>query len=219
MKTVLLIGLGRFGRHIARKMDELGMQVLAIDKDEAKVQAVVPYVTNAEVGDSTDLEYLRFLGVTNFDTCIVAIGDDFLASLETTSYLKELGAKRVVSRAARDTQEKFLLRNGADEVVYPEKIIGKWTAIRCSSDSITDYIQLGDDFAVYEILMPHDWIGRTIGEIGIRHKYGLNVIAIKSGSNMNSTPGADYVLKEEEKLLVLGKSADINKLLKISEKK
>jgi len=215
MKTVLLIGLGRFGRHIARKMNELDMQVMAVDKDEDKVASVVPYVTNAEVGDATDKEYLRSLGVTNFDTCIVAIGDDFLASLETTAYLKELGARKVVSRAARDTQEKFLLRNGADEVVYPEKIIGRWTAIRCSSDSISDYIQLGDDFAVYELAVPQEWIGKTIGEIGVRHKYNLNVIAIKHCTAMTTTPGADYTLAEHEKVLVLGHGADINKLLKI----
>ncbi|NLH64108.1 MAG: TrkA family potassium uptake protein [Erysipelotrichaceae bacterium] len=214
MKTILLIGLGRFGRHIARKMNELDMQVMAVDKDEDKVASVVPYVTNSEVGDATDKEYLRSLGVTNFDDCIVAIGDDFLASLEVTAYLKELGAKKVISRAARDTQEKFLLRNGADEVVYPEKIIGNWTAIRCSSDSISDYIQLGDDFAIYELEIPKGWIGKTIGEIGVRHKYNINVIAIKHGTAVTSTPGADYTLAENEKLLVLGHSADINKLLK-----
>lgn len=215
MKTILLIGLGRFGRHVARKMNELNMQVLAVDKDENKVASVVPYVTNAEVGDCTDKEYLRSLGVTNFDTCIVAIGDDFLASLETTAYLKELGAKKVISRAARDTQEKFLLRNGADEVVYPEKIIGNWTAIRCSSDSISDYIQLDDDFAIYELAIPQAWIGQTIGTIDVRHKYNLNVIAIKHGNAMTTTPGADYTLEANEKMLILGHSTDINKLLKI----
>lgn len=214
MKTVLLIGLGRFGRHIARKLNELDIQVMAVDKDEEKVASVIPYVTNSEVGDATDKEYLRSLGVTNFDNCIVAIGDDFLASLEVTAYLKELGAKKVISRAARDTQEKFLLRNGADEVVYPEKIIGNWTAIRCSSDSISDYIQLGDDFAIYELAIPKEWINKTLGEIGVRHKYNINVIAIKHGTQVTSTPGADYALQQEEKLLVLGRSADINKLLK-----
>ena len=215
MKTVLLIGLGRFGRHIARKMNELNMQVMAVDKDENKVASVLPYVTNAEVGDSTDKEYLRSLGVTNFDVCIVAIGDDFLASLETTAYLKELGAKKVLSRAARDTQEKFLLRNGADEVVYPEKMVGNWTAIRCSSDAISDYIQLGDDFAIYEIAIPEEWVGKTIGTIGVRHEYNLNVIAITHGAEMTATPGADFNLEKKQTLLVLVHIADINKLLKI----
>ena len=121
MKSILLIGLGRFGRHIAMKLDELHHQVMAVDTDEKRVEAVLPYVTNAQIGDATDEEFLSSLGVRNFDVCIVAIGDNFQSSLETTSLLKELGAGYVVSRAARDVQAKFLLRNGADEVVYPEK--------------------------------------------------------------------------------------------------
>ena len=121
MKTILLIGLGRFGRHIAMKLNELNHQVMAVDKDEEKVNAVLPFVTNAQIGDSTSEEFLSALGVRNFDVCIVAIGDNFQSSLETASLLKELGAQKVVARAARDVQAKFLLRNGADEVVYPEK--------------------------------------------------------------------------------------------------
>ena len=140
MKTVLLVGLGRFGRHIAMKLNELHHQVMAVDKNEERVEALLPYVTNAQIGDSTNEEFLKSLGVRNFDLCIVTIGSDFQSSLETTSLLKELGAKLVVSRAARDVQAKFLLRNGADEVVYPEKQIAKWTAIRYSADHILDYI-------------------------------------------------------------------------------
>lgn len=136
MKTVLLIGLGRFGRHIALKLNELNHQVLAVDKREERVNAVLPYVTGAQIGDSTDEEFLRSLGVRDFDVCIVAIGDDFQSSLETASLLKELGAQKVVARAARDVQAKFLLRNGADEVVYPEKQLANWTAIRYSADHI-----------------------------------------------------------------------------------
>ena len=121
MKSVLLIGLGRFGRHIASKLNKLGHQVMAVDSDEERVQAVLPYVTNAQIGDSTSWEFLDSLGVRNYDACIVAIGDDFQNSLETASLLKELGARKVIARAATGVQEKFLLRNGADEVVYPEK--------------------------------------------------------------------------------------------------
>ena len=128
MKSILLIGLGRFGRHIAMKLDELHHQVMAVDTDEKRVEAVLPYVTNAQIGDATDEEFLSSLGVRNFDVCIVAIGDNFQSSLETTSLLKELGAGYVVSRAARDVQAKFLLRNGADEVVYPEKQLAAWTS-------------------------------------------------------------------------------------------
>ena len=145
MKSILLIGLGRFGRHIAQELNELGHQVMAVDSNEDRVNAVLSYVTNAQIGDSTSEYFLRSLGVGNFDVCIVTIGGNFQSSLETTSLLKELGAKLVVSRAERDVQAKFLLRNGADEVVYPEKQLAKWAAIRYSSEHILDYIELQDD--------------------------------------------------------------------------
>ena len=140
MKSILLIGLGRFGRHIAEKLYELNHQILAIDKQEDRVEAVLPFVTSGQIGDSTNIEFLQSLGIGNFDVCIVAIGGDFQSSLETTAYLKDLGAKLVVSRAARDVQARFLLRNGADEIVYPEKQLANWTAIRYSSEHIFDYI-------------------------------------------------------------------------------
>ena len=162
MKSILLIGLGRFGRHIAMHLNELGHQVMAVDKVEERVDAVLPYVTNAQIGDSTNGEFLESLGIRNFDVCIVAIGNDFQSSLETTSLLKELGGKLVVSRAARDVQAKFLLRNGADEVVYPEKQLAKWTAIRYSADHILDYIELDGDHAMFEVQIPKEWLNRTV---------------------------------------------------------
>ena len=165
MKTILLIGLGRFGRHVAMKLHELNHQVMAVDQDEEKVNRILPYVTSAQIGDSTNEEFLASLGVRNFDVCIVAIGDNFQSSLETASLLKEAGAKKVVARAARDIQAKFLLRNGADEVVYPERQIAVWTAIRYSSDNISDYIALGDDHAIFEIQVPDNWVGKTIGQL------------------------------------------------------
>ena len=143
MKSVLLIGLGRFGRHIAIKLNELGHEVMAVDQDEERVQAALPYVTNALIGDSTNEDFLNTLGIKNYDVCIVAIGDNFQSSLETTSLLKEMGGQLVVSRATRDVHEKFLLRNGADHVVYPEKQLGLWTAITYSSEKIFDYIKNG----------------------------------------------------------------------------
>ena len=167
MKAILLIGLGRFGRHIALKLNELNHQVMAVDKDEARVNEVLPYVTNAQIGDSTNEDFLASLGVRNFDVCIVAIGDNFQSSLETASLLKELGARLVVARAARDVQAKFLLRNGADEVVYPEKQVAIWTAIRYSSDNISDYIALGDDHAIFEVSVPEGWVGKTIGQLDV----------------------------------------------------
>ena len=160
MKSILLIGLGRFGKNIALKLHELGHEVMAVDKKEERVEEVLPYVTNAQIGDSMNELFLQSLGVDNYDVCIVAIGNDFQSSLETTSLLKELGAKKVVSRAARDVQAKFLLRNGADEIVYPEKQLAAWTAIRYSSDHIFDYIELAGDYAIFEIEIPFSWIGR-----------------------------------------------------------
>ena len=133
------------------KLNELNHQVMAVDKQESRVEKVLPYVTSAQVGDAANEEFLRSLGVRNFDVCIVTIGEDFQSSLEVTSFLKELGAQKVVSRAARDVHAKFLLRNGADEIVYPEKQLASWTAIRYSSDHIFDYIELGEDFSIYEI--------------------------------------------------------------------
>ena len=175
MKSILLIGLGRFGRHIAEKLNELNHQVLAVDKQEDRVEAVLPFVTSGQIGDSTNIEFLQSLGIGNFDVCIVAIGGDFQSSLETTAYLKDLGAKLVVSRAARDVQARFLLRNGADEVVYPEKQLANWTAIRYSSEHIFDYIQLSDDHAIFEISIPENWVGKTVGNIDIRKKYNIAV--------------------------------------------
>ena len=142
MKSILLIGLGRFGRHIAEELNKLGHEVMAVDENEDRVNAVLSIVTNAQIGDSTNAEFLEALGVRNFDVCIVAISGNFQSSLETTSLLKELGAKMVVSRAERDVQAKFLLRNGADEVLYPEKQLAKWAAIRYGSDHVLDYIEL-----------------------------------------------------------------------------
>ena len=142
LKSVLLVGLGRFGMNIARKLNELGHEVMAIDSNEERVNEVMDFVTNAQIGNSTNEAFLRSLGVKDYDVCIVTIGGDFQSSLETTCLLKELGAKKVVARAEQDVQAKFLLRNGADEVIYPEKQLGEWTAIRYSADNVLDYINL-----------------------------------------------------------------------------
>ena len=187
MKTILLIGLGRFGRHVAMKLHELNHQVMAVDQDEEKVNRILPYVTSAQIGDSTNEEFLASLGVRNFDVCIVAIGDNFQSSLETASLLKEAGAKKVVARAARDIQAKFLLRNGADEVVYPERQIAVWTAIRYSSDNISDYIALGDDHAIFEIQVPDNWVGKTIGQLDVRKRHHVSILAIKQNGHFAMT--------------------------------
>ncbi len=216
MKTILLIGLGRFGRHIARKLNELNHQVMAVDQNEDRVNAVLPYVTNAQIGNSTSEEFLSSLGVRNFDVCIVAIGDNFQSSLETTSLLKELGAPKVVARAARNVQAKFLLRNGADEVVYPEKQMAIWTAIRFSSDHIADYVSLGDDHAIFEVTVPEGWVGKSIGQLDIRKRYNVNLLAIKQGGKFSMTViTPDTLLPANSTILVLGTHRNIQKCFHI----
>lgn len=211
MKTILVVGLGRFGRHICMKLQELGHEVMAIDKEEHRVDAALPYVTNAQIGNSTDEEFMTSLGVRNFDVCIVAIGDNFQSSLETTSLLKELGARLVVSRAARDVHAKFLLRNGADEVVYPEKQLATWTAIRYSCDHIFDYIEIDKDYAIFEVSIPESWIGKTIAQIDVRRKHNINIMGVKSGERVDMNILPDKVLSSDETMLVLGKIRDIQK--------
>lgn len=215
MKSILLIGLGRFGRHIALHLNELGHQVMAVDHVEERVDAVLPFVTNAQIGDSTNVDFLASLGIRNYDVCIVAIGNDFQSSLETTSILKEMGAKLVVSRAARDVQAKFLLRNGADEVVYPEKQIAKWTAIRYSADHILDYIELDDEHAIFEIPVPKAWVGRTIKQIDIRRKYHINIMGIKRNKKLDLSFSSDTLLESEDTMLVLGMNKDVQKCFHI----
>ena len=215
MKSVLLVGLGRFGRHIAIKLHELHHQVMAIDQNEERVEAVLPYVTNAQIGDSKNHSFMASLGVRNFDVCIVAIGDDFQSSLETTALLKELGAKQVVARAARDVHAKFLLRNGADEVVYPEKQLASWTAIRYTSDHIIDYIELDDDNAIVEVSVPHSWVGKSVGALDVRRRYNINILGIKKTSKLDIGVTSSTVLTADETVLVLGSSRDIQKCLHI----
>ena len=215
MKSILLIGLGRFGRHIAAKLAELNHEVMAIDKCEERVDKILPIVTNAQIGDSTNEEFLQSLGIGNYDVCIVAIGDDCQSSLETTSLLKELGAKLVVSRAERDVQEKFLLRNGADEVVYPEKQVASWAAIRYTSDHILDYIEIDNDYAIFEMTVPESWIGKTISQIDIRKKFRINIMALRRSGRMDLTVHPDTVLEKDETMLVIGEHKDIQKCFRL----
>lgn len=215
MKSILLIGLGRFGKNIAIHLNQLGHQVMAVDDEEERVENILPYVTNAQIGDSTNKDFLESLGIRNFDVCIVAIGNDFQSSLETTSLLKELGARLVVSRASTDVHEKFLLRNGADDVVYPEKQIARWTAIRYSADHILDYIELDEGHAMFEIPVPKDWAGRTIGNIDIRKKYNINIMGIKKDGKLMLALSPDTALESDQTMLVLGTTKDLQKCFHI----
>ena len=215
MKSVLLIGLGRFGRSVAEKLNELHHQVMAVDKDEKRVNEILPIVTDAQIGDATSETFLRTLGVDNYDVCFVAIGEDFQSSLETTSLLKELGAKKVVSRASREVHKKFLLRNGADEVVYPEGQLAAWTAVRHTTDHILDYIALDGEYAIYDISVPAEWDGKTVGGLDIRKKYNLNLLAVRENGNPSMAVTSDTMLQEKQTILVLGKWKDIQKCFRI----
>ena len=215
MKSILLIGVGRFGRHIAAQLAQLGHQVMAVDTDEERINEVMPFVTNAQIGDSTNAEFLRSLGIGNFDVCIVTISGNFQNSLETTSLLKELGAKCVVSRAERDVQAKFLLRNGADHVVYPEKQVAKWAAIRYTADHIFDYIEIDEQHAIFEVEVPEGWVGKSIGELDIRRKFGINILGIKRAGKTDVSITPETVLAKDETILALGEYKAMQKCFRI----
>ena len=215
MKSVLLIGLGRFGRHMAQKLQELHHEVLAVDKEEQRVNDALPYVTNAQIGDATNEAFIASLGVRNFDLCVVAIGDDFQSSLEATALLKENGAPFVVSRAARDVHAKFLLRNGADDVIYPERQMASWAAVRYSSGHIFDYVELDEEHAIFEVAVPEGWAEKTIGQLNVRRKYNINIMALKHDGKMKLNISPDTVLPAEDTMLVLGNIRDIQRCFHI----
>lgn len=215
MKNILLIGLGRFGRHIAIQLNQLGHDIMAIDTNEERVNDILPFVTNAQIGDSTNPDFLKSLGIGNFDICFVTISGSFQNSLETTSLLKELGAKLVISRAERDVQEKFLLRNGADKVIYPEKQVAKWASIRYADDHILDYMEVDASHAIFEVAIPDEWIGRSVGELDIRRRYNINILAVKKEREVSVTISVDTVLEADSTLLVLGDYKAIQKFFHI----
>ena len=215
MKSVLLIGLGRFGKQLAIQLNELGQDVMGIDHNEDRVNEAIDIVTDAQIGDSTNEDFLRSLGVRSFDICYVTISNDFQSSLETTCLLKEMGAKFIVSRAERDGQEKFLLRNGADRVVYPEKQVARWAAIRYSSLQILDYIELDEKHSLYEVSVPESWVGKSVIQLDVRRKYDLNIIAVKKDGDMNFVGTPDTTLTEGSSLLILGEYKSIQKCFKI----
>ncbi len=212
MKSFLIIGMGKFGKMLGSKLLELGNEVMIVDKNDAVIQELSPIYTNSYIGNCTNEGVLRSLGVNNFDICFVAIGDDFQSSLEITSLLKELGARYVISKAERDIQAKFLLRNGADEIVYPERDIAIKLATRCDAHNIFDFIELTSEVGIFEIAVPKKWVKHTLAELNIRKKYMLNVLAIKKGSAINPMPEAGYVFCPDDHIVVLGKPNDITRV-------
>ena len=215
MKNILLVGAGRFGRHIAMQLSQLEHQIMTVDANEERINDVLPFTTNALIGDSTNAEFLRSLGIGNFDVCIVTISSNFQNSLETTSLLKELGAKCVVSRAERDVQAKFLLRNGADHVIYPEKQMAKWAAIRYTSNHIFDYIEIDQQHAIFEAEVPEGWIGKSVGELDIRRKFGINILGIKHAGKTDVSIMPDTILSSDVSILVLGEYKMLQKCFRI----
>ena len=213
MKTVLIIGLGRFGHHLCVDMAELGNEVMIIDKDESTTEDLLEYATSVKVGDCTNEDVLRSLGVGNFDICFVCIGSNFQSSLEITSLVKELGAKHVVCKANRDIHAKFLLRNGADEVFYPDRDIAARLAVKYSANHVFDYFELSKEYSIFEIQPKKAWIGHTIAEADIRAQYHVNVFGIKNEAELVVLPRADYVMKEDDHLMVVGLTKDIDRLL------
>lgn len=209
MKSVLIIGLGRFGRHMARKFLEEGNEVLAIERDEARADSAIEIVQNIQIGDARDERFMQSLGVDNFDLCVIAIGDNFQTSLEITVVLKDLGAAFVLARASRDIHKKLLLRNGADYVVYGERELAERLAVKFGADNIFDYVVLDSDYAIYEIAVPSQWCGKSIVELAIRNKYKVSILATKRDGRIYPLPHPEHVFTQEETLIVMGDAASI----------
>ena len=214
MKSILIIGLGRFGRHMAEKFNEHGNDVMAIDISEDRVNAVLPFVTDGQIGDATNEAFMESLGVNNYDLCVVAIGDNFQSLLEATALLKDLGARFVLSRASRDVHAKFLLRNGADDVVYTEKETAERLAVKYGNDNIFDYVEIDPNFSIYEIATPPSWVGKTILQKSVRTKYNISILATRSDGQIYPLPNPDHVFSANETLMVLGRNEDVERLIK-----
>ena len=210
MKSVLIIGAGQFGTHIAKRMSGLRCEIMAVDSDEGRINSILPYVTNAQIGNSTNADFMSSLGIPDFDVCIVTISSSFQDSLETTALLKELGAHKVIARAQNDVQEKFLLRNGADETVYPEKQTAVRIATKEAFDDILDVFQIDHNINIYEISVPKNWSNKSIAELDIRKKHNLNIIAVRADDQL-ILPTPDMILTTDDAILLLGNMKDIQK--------
>lgn len=212
MKSFLIIGMGHFGHHLCSSLAKMDCEIMIVDKDENTIEDMLPYVVSAKIGDCTKIEVLETFDIPSFDTCFVCMGENFQNSLEITSLLKECGAKRVISKADRDIQEKFLLRNGADAVIYPEKNMAERFAVRESSEHIFDYINLGSEYSIYEIDMLDRWVGKTVHELNFRVKYNLSVLATKKNGTIQPVITGKRRFEQGDHLLVLGREEDVRKV-------
>lgn len=213
MYSMLVIGLGRFGSNLSKKLMELGNEVMAVDKDEQRVSRVAPFVTASRIADCMDVDVLQSVGAKNFDVCFVCISNNFQSSLEITSLLKELGAPAVVSKADHELHAKFLLKVGADEIVYPERDMAQRTAVRFSSNRTMEYIELTPDYAIFEFAIPDKWAGKSIKQLSIREKYGINIIGFKEKGKIIPISDPDTELSEGGHLIVAGSRVSMAKLL------
>ena len=205
--------MGKFGHLLCMNMAELDNEIMIVDEEEERLADLLPIVTSAQIGDCTNVEVLKSLGIRNFDVCFVCISGNFQNSLEITSLLKEMGAAYVVSKAERDIQAKFLLRNGADEVIYPERDTAERAAKKFSSDHVFDYLELTDDYGIYEIPLLKEWLGHSIRELNFRARYQVNILGIKTGEELSLLPSADHIFEKDQHLMVIGKKKDVDKIL------
>lgn len=215
MKTYIVVGLGRFGGEVARKLCQLGSEVLAMDVSNELVQQIAPDVTHAVVADARDKDVLKALGVRNFDSAVVAIGNDLAASVLTVMNLKELGIPHIVCKAHDETHRQVLMKLGADQVVIPEKEHAARLARSLSSHNVLDYIELSSDYGIIEVPVPKGWIGKSLKDLNIRAKLGLNIIAVRQGEQINVSPGADYALAAGDVIVVLGDAIALEKVQKL----
>ena len=212
MKSVLVIGLGRFGRHLSRKFIEEGSAVLAIEKDETRADWAVNIVNEIQIGDATNEDFIKSLGVNNFDICVVAVGDNFQTALEITVLLKDFGAEYIIARASRDVHRKLLLRNGADHVVYAEREIAEKIAIKYGAKNVFDYLELTPDIAIYEIKIPESWLNKTIIEKAVRTRYHVSILATKKNGRIFPLPPTNHVFAADETLIVMGTAKSIKEI-------
>ncbi|MCI8516488.1 MAG: TrkA family potassium uptake protein [Hungatella sp.] len=213
MKSILIIGMGRFGRHLCKNLADLGNQIMIVDQVEENLEEMLPFVVSAKIGDCTNENVLKSLGIANFDICFICIGTNFQSSLEITSLVKELGGRYVVSKANRDIHAKFLLRNGADEVIYPDRDIAEKMAVRYSANHVFDYIELTDEYSIYETPPLPQWVGKSLKESDIRNRHHINILGTKRDGQANLLPPADYIIRSDDHMMIIGKKTDIDRLL------
>lgn len=213
MKSILIIGMGKFGHHLCTELIKSNNEVMVMDINEEKVRDLIYDVSKAQVGDCSDPKILKGINVPQFDIVFVCIGTNFQSSLEITSLVKEMGAKYVVSKANRDVHAKFLLRNGADDVIYPDRDTAERTSKKYSANHVLDYVALDDNYSIYEINPPQEWVGKTICENNVRQNYNINIITLKADGGSRILPSPDHCIKADDVLMVMGENADVEKLV------